>query len=93
MIGGALIGAARGARVAASVAGHAAFTASRGVFKIALHVIEGVATRNTPTKKTKFKWDHVLHRYGEGRARALRIARDAEHAHEEDEVQVGPRPA
>lgn len=74
MIGGALIGAARGARVAASVAGHAAFTASRGVFKIALHVIEGVATRNTPTKKTKFKWDHVLHRYGEGRARALRIA-------------------
>jgi len=74
MIGGVIQGAARGVRIASAIASQAAVGAARGAFRIALHVVEGVGARNTPTKKTKFRWDHVVKRYGEGRARALRIA-------------------
>lgn len=74
MIAGAIRAAAGGARMAGAIAGQTALTASKIVVSVALHVIESAAGGNTRTRQTKFKWDHVLQKYGEGRARALKIA-------------------
>ena len=68
------MGAIRNAATVVRMAGSMALTASRGIVSITVHVIESVAAGDTRTKKTKFKWDHLLQKVGEGRTRALKIA-------------------
>lgn len=68
------MGAARNAAIALRAAGGAVLTASRTVVSLSVHIVDSLAAGDTRTKPTKFKWDHLLKRVGEGRTRALKIA-------------------
>lgn len=56
------------------MAGSIALSASRAVVSISVHVVDSIAKGDTRTKPTKFKWEHLLKKVGEGRTRALKIA-------------------
>lgn len=68
------MGVARNAARGLRMAGSMVLTASRGVVSLTIHVVDSVAKGDTRKKQTKFKWDHLLKKVGEGRTRALKIA-------------------